>query len=584
MSGLGRLADRLGRRLRGHTPLPVWQHPTFRLSCVEALGATGIEPRRADLAWWAVEALRLRYRFAPKLAPQATWAELGLVHTDAHLDAVTNPRDLSRMFGLDTDQFPVDTILDTLRHGVGGVIAAARHARLHGGPTVCLLGGFHHAFPDHGGGLCALNDVAVAVAVLRAEGFDGPIAVLDLDAHPPDGTAAALAHDPKVWIGSISGSDWGPLAGAVDETLLPPGSDDAACLSALRALLDRAPPTALTFVLAGADPLAGDRFGRLAMTEAGLRERDRLVLAWLDDGPSVWVPAGGYRPDAWRVLANTLLELTGDDDTELPADLDPLAAHFDWIAGGLDPHLLGLLDTDEPLDERDLFHPDPNRRRLLDHYTTQGLELALARYGVLDQLRHLGYRDLRVEIRREALGDRLLLTGTGADAPDGARHLLVEAILAVEVHADERWLFVHWLTLRHPRGSFAPGRRPLPGQEVPGLGLGREAGELLLKIAQRLDLAGVMLRPAWVHTAWGLREGFRFLDPTTEGEFEALLRDRLPNGGITALAADLQAGRVRKNDEPWTWRAEPMAFRAQPGPDDRAQIDAARDAATFTVA
>src|SRR5438309_2261903 len=83
-------------------------------------------------------------------------------------------------------------------------------------------------------------DHAVWFAAVRAEGFGGRVLVLDLDAHPPDGTAACLKHDRSCFIGSISGAEWGPLPG-VDETVLPPGAGDAEYLRALEGLLQRMP-------------------------------------------------------------------------------------------------------------------------------------------------------------------------------------------------------------------------------------------------------------------------------------------------------------------------------------------------------
>ncbi len=143
-----------------------------------------------------------------------------------------------------------------------------------------------------------------AIATLRAEGFRGRVAVLDLDAHPPDGLAACLDADRDVWIGSLSGSDWGPLPRA-DETVLPPGTQDPAYLDALGALLSRMPRPRLAFVIAGGDVLAGDRLGTLGLTVAGARERDLLVASELEGVPSVWLPGGGYSDRAWHVLAGT---------------------------------------------------------------------------------------------------------------------------------------------------------------------------------------------------------------------------------------------------------------------------------------
>ena len=66
-------------------------------------------------------------------------------------------------------------------------------------------------------------------------GFAGRAVVIDLDAHPPDGTAACLASDGRTWIGSISGSDWGALPGVSERCI--PGADDVAYGRALAALV-----------------------------------------------------------------------------------------------------------------------------------------------------------------------------------------------------------------------------------------------------------------------------------------------------------------------------------------------------------
>src|SRR5277367_2124357 len=51
----------------------------------------------------------------------------------------------------------------------GGTLLAARHA-LEDGLGGNLAGGTHHAFADHGEGFCVLNDVAVSISQLRAQG------------------------------------------------------------------------------------------------------------------------------------------------------------------------------------------------------------------------------------------------------------------------------------------------------------------------------------------------------------------------------------------------------------------------------
>ena len=83
---------------------------------------------------------------------------------------------------------------------------------------------------------------------------------------------------------------------------LASGTGDAAYLEALSGALDVALPRAeadVAFYLAGADPWEGDRLGRLALTKAGLRDRDELVLDRLrGTGARVCVVlAGGYAED-----------------------------------------------------------------------------------------------------------------------------------------------------------------------------------------------------------------------------------------------------------------------------------------------
>ncbi|MGH9903666.1 MAG: hypothetical protein ACRD68_17805, partial [Pyrinomonadaceae bacterium] len=55
----------------------------------------------------------------------------------------------------------------------------------------------------------------------------------------------------------------------------------------------------IVFYLGGADPFAGDKLGRLALTIPGLRERDEFVLdACRKAGtPVVTVMSGGYAAD-----------------------------------------------------------------------------------------------------------------------------------------------------------------------------------------------------------------------------------------------------------------------------------------------
>ena len=99
------------------------------------------------------------------------------------------------------------------------------------------------------------------------------------------------------------------------DVMLPDGTEDAEYLDRLDAALDvvmaRHDPQ-FVFYLAGADPFAGDRLGRLALSLEGLRTRDRLVFDRFSTVPIAACMGGGYCPDVETIVtihANTIREL-----------------------------------------------------------------------------------------------------------------------------------------------------------------------------------------------------------------------------------------------------------------------------------
>jgi acetoin utilization deacetylase AcuC-like enzyme len=183
-----------------------------------------------------------------------------------------------------------------------GTIGAAR-AALAEGVGANLAGGTHHAFPDHGEGFCVLNDVAVAVRVLRRDGLARRAAVVDLDVHQGNGTAFIFEGDPEVFTFSMHGAKNYPLF-KLRSTLdveLADGTGDDEYLSTLARSLPRVfgHRPEIVFYLGGADPFAGDKLGRLSLSTAGLRARDELVLGACRErgAPVATVMSGGYAAD-----------------------------------------------------------------------------------------------------------------------------------------------------------------------------------------------------------------------------------------------------------------------------------------------
>ncbi len=565
------------RLVRPAVRRPIYYHRAYRLPLPEAEASTAFEPRRADYVRWFLLSEHLARANTFLEPPRASFEDLALVHTPEYLESLSSPERLAEIFAVSPRSIPVDAVLETNRLAVGGTIAAARTALADSAPVINLLGGFHHAGPAHGAGFCTFNDVAVAIAVARRDGFAGSIAVLDLDAHQPDGTSRCLAALPGVWMGSISASIFDGLAG-VDEIALP-GATDAEYLAALDGLLARMPSAGLNFVIAGGDTLAGDQFGHMRMTLAGARTRDDRVRDAVAGHASVWLPAGGYSRQAWRVLAGTVLSIFRVAE-DVP-DIAPLSRRFADVAQRISGD---ALTTSHDFDADDLdallggTRPvgDPS---FLGFYSANGLEHALFRYGVLEILGRMGYRDFRVTITSSGVGQQATLLGTHARAPEQA---LIELAAEKKEIAGKTFLYIHWLSLRHPAGEFSDRRPKLPGQEVPGLGIAAEMSELIERIAVRLTLAGVAFRPSSFHVAYASRHRFRFEDTAREARFRALLRDlaMTPVRDATRLVAD---GRLRLEGAPYVWEADLMISKTTAGDADAAELERLAASTRFSV-
>src|ERR1700757_1889368 len=93
-------------------------------------------------------------------------------------------------------------LVDAVWLAAGGSILAGQCA-LRDGFGANLGGGFHHAYPDHGEGFCAIHDVAVAIRRLQADKAIRKALVVDTDVHQGNGTAAIFARDLSVFTISI---------------------------------------------------------------------------------------------------------------------------------------------------------------------------------------------------------------------------------------------------------------------------------------------------------------------------------------------------------------------------------------------
>jgi acetoin utilization deacetylase AcuC-like enzyme len=267
------------------------------------------------------DVLSARERQLPGLRLQmseaATAGELALAHEPAYiaavLDGTLSPAQI-REIG-----FPWSpSMAERALRSVGATVAAAR-AALAEGIAGSLGGGTHHASSDRGGGYCVFNDLAVAARLMQAEWHRHHVrqrlrvAVIDLDVHQGNGTAAIFSDDPSVFTLSMHGARNFPFRKVASDldVELPDDCGDDEYLAELDAALGELwrrhgdEPPGLVFYQAGVDVHVGDRLGRLALSAAGIAERDRRVMRQVSKRgiPLVLTMGGGYGADIDTTVA-----------------------------------------------------------------------------------------------------------------------------------------------------------------------------------------------------------------------------------------------------------------------------------------
>jgi len=534
------------RWLRRRKAVGVWFHAAYRLPCATPNEVSIRRPEEVLYFFLRHKIVSSGEVRAPK---PISYASLAHIHESDYLHSLSQPGALCRIFAVDSNELMEAELLHSLRLACAGTVEAAQWSLKTKLPALNLLGGFHHAAPSRGAGFCIFNDVAVAIAKLRAQGFEGPVNILDLDAHPPDGTAECMKLLGSVWVGSLSASRWNEMPG-VDETVLPEGCDDKTYMEALRGLLERMPSAELNFVLAGGDVLADDKLGQLALSLAGARERELMVAAKLSKRSSVWLPSGGYGPNAWKVFAGAGLALAYGSTQPIPENFDPMAERFRHLSQP-EKRKHSTLKESIQLVDSDVGFWRQGSPKLLGVYSSEAIEFALEKFQFFHVVRRLGYSEFRVELSRKNEWDKVRILGQCALGVV----LLAECELGIGRVRERPVLYINWLSLRHPMAEFCKHRPQLPGQDVPGLGLMTETAHFLSLLAKERHLEGVAFKPSWYHMAYVAKRFCQFAEAKRQGRFLALLRDLKPWPLLVATQA-LVEKKVHLKGEPYSW--EPL--------------------------
>jgi acetoin utilization deacetylase AcuC-like enzyme len=244
------------------------------------------------------------------------------IHAPAYLAALVRA-DAQGGGWIDPDTILGDGSLAAARLAAGATVeaalAAARSEATVAFAVVRPPG--HHAGAARPAGFCIFNNVAVAVAALRAEGLARRVAIVDWDVHHGDGTQELFDADPDLWYGSTH--QWpfypgtgraeerglGPAAGTKHNVPLPAGTGDhefvEAWVERLLPALQAFGPEAIC-VSAGYDAHADDLLGGLWLSDAGYRAVSEALgrTARRLQLPAVALTLeGGYHLEALRASA-----------------------------------------------------------------------------------------------------------------------------------------------------------------------------------------------------------------------------------------------------------------------------------------
>lgn len=121
-------------------------------------------------------------------------------------------------------------------------------------------------------------------------------------------------------------------------------------------------------------------------------------------------------------------------------------------------------------------------------------------------------------------------------------------------------LILEWLTLQNPMAEFAEKRGALPGQQHPGLGMGKKIMDLFIYLAKLTHQEAILAFPAFYHNAVLFSRYFHFFNPEKEGEVESIRRtfSHMPVKQL-AWAVYLNCLRTAAG-EVYEWKAEEQVF------------------------
>ncbi|MBM5570601.1 MULTISPECIES: hypothetical protein [Deefgea] len=259
------------------TALPVFYSERM-IGQVASFSPSAAKPKAVLESW-----LALGVPLAVSDVEPVTNEQLALAHDPAYIEGIFAGTVINGFKTKDPQ------LAETCRYTVGAMLAAAKEALLNKQVAVAPVSGFHHAGYEDAFGYCTFNGLVITARALYEAGQVQRIAILDLDVHYGDGTAAIMDRlNLGDWIYHYSlGGRWAAQ---------PENAE--AFLDSLPMVLAGMSNCDLVLYQAGADPHIYDPFGGFLTTEQLLR-RDEIVFEHCKKFgiPVAWNLAGGYQRD-----------------------------------------------------------------------------------------------------------------------------------------------------------------------------------------------------------------------------------------------------------------------------------------------
>lgn len=202
-------------------------------------------------------------------------------------------------------------------------------------------------------------------------------------------------------------------------------------------------------------------------------------------------------------------------------------------------------------------------RLFLDFYSEEGIFTALNEYGIFEDLKKQGFNDFIIVTDTK---DPYRHKFRAYYDKKKADHLLCEAYLRKKTFVARpvfdsnisgeifTLIVIEWLVLQNPSAQFTSHKPQLPGQNYPGLRIGRKVLQIFINMCLRLKADGLLNVPEHYHNAAFYSRNFSYFNPQTEGFFQAIRRD-LGHLGLYTLswAIEWECLIETKTGQYWKW-------------------------------